>query len=230
MMRQTRLTGPGAGVEKYDLLTALSVAGLHGSGLLQTSVLRLIALVTARYNWVNDELSMGHREMATLWSVDERTAKRETKRLIDAGLLALKRRGARGRVSCYRLCKERIFALSEPIWQNVGPDFQDRMSERQGQPAHAPKVVKVDFAARRSGSDPQWDSVLAHLSEIQPARAAAWYARLNPLSYEGGHLVLEAGSSFAQQYIQTHLMAELEAAARAAYPGLERCILLEKRH
>ena len=61
MTQPTRLTGKGAGAEKYDLLTALSVAGLSGSPTEQTSMLRLIAVLTARYNWAADELSMGHR-------------------------------------------------------------------------------------------------------------------------------------------------------------------------
>lgn len=225
MMRNTRLTGPGAGVEKYDLLTALSVAGLSGSGVQQTSMLRLIAVVTARYNWTSDELSMGHREMAALWSVDERTAKRETKRLIDAGLLAVKRKGARGRVSSYRLCIERIYALSEPVWNQVGPDFSDRMAGRLPEDQTPPKVVKVDFSRVKS-TDPQWEAVLSELGQANPARAAAWYSKLKPRSFEDGVLSLEASSSFAQQYIETHLMTELMGALHGAYPGMRRCQLV----
>lgn len=227
MMRPKHLSGPGAGAEKYDLLTALSVAGLSGSGVEQTSMLRLIAVVTARYNWAEDDLTMGHREMAALWSVDERTAKRETKRLIEAGFLAIKRRGARGRVSSYRLCIDRIYALSEPVWTQVGPDFQVRMSGRR---TEEPKVVKVDFTRTRS-SDPQWEQVAAHLTAANPARFAAWYAKLRPLGVEGGLLTLEASSSFALQYIQTHLMAELQSAIFQAYPSVRRVLLVgENRH
>jgi len=220
MMRPTRLTGPGAGSEKYDLLTALSVAGLSGSPVQQTSMLRLIALVTARYNWAGEDLTMGHREMAALWSVDERTAKRETKRLIDGGFLEIKRRGARGRVSSYRLCIDRIYALSEPVWPQVGPDFADRMA---GRGAEAPKVVKVDFTRTR-GNDPRWEAVMAILTEANPARVAAWYSKLSPMGYEDGVLSLAAASAYASQYIQTHLMAELQTAARAAYPDLRRIV------
>lgn len=220
-MRPTRLTGPGAGAEKYDLLTALSVAGLSGSATEQTSMLRLIALVTARYNWTGDDLSMGHKEMAALWSVDERTAKRETKRLIEAGFLQIKRKGARGRVSSYRLCIDRIYALSEPVWPQVGPDFRDRMA---GRTAEAPKVVKVDFTRARA-SDPQWEVVLSNLSAANPARVATWYSKLRHLGFDEGLLTLEAGSGYALQYIQTHLMAELQMACRSAYPGLRRVVL-----
>lgn len=97
-MQNARLAGPGAGAEKYDILTALAVKGLSSSGTLQTSILRLVALVTARYNWARGEMAIGQREMAALWSVDERTAKRETRRLIDTGFLVLKVRGVKGRV------------------------------------------------------------------------------------------------------------------------------------
>ncbi|MCW1920364.1 hypothetical protein NX862_16505 [Rhodobacter sp. KR11] len=227
MMRPKHLSGPGAGVQKYDLLTALSVAGLSGSGVEQTSMLRLIAVVTARYNWSEDDLTMGHREMAALWSVDERTAKRETKRLIEAGFLEIKRRGARGRVSSYRLCIDRIYALSEPVWTQVGPDFQSRMAghSKEGRAVDQPKVVKVDFTRARS-NDPQWEQVAAHLTEANPARFAAWYAKLRPLACEGGLLTLEAASSFALQYIQTHLMAELQAAIYRAYPNVRRVLLV----
>ncbi len=221
MIRPTRLTGPGAGAEKYDLLTALSVAGLSGSGVQQTSMLRLIALLTARYNWAGEDLTMGHKEMAALWSVDERTAKRETKRLIETGFLEIKRRGARGRVSSYRLCIERVYALSEPVWPQVGPDFVGRMAERGTQPS---KVVKVDFTRPR-GQDPKWDAVLTLLSEANPARVAAWYGKLSVQSFEEGVLILDAASGYAAQYILTHLMAELQMAARAVYPGLHRILV-----
>ena len=96
-MNPLRLTGPEAGVIKYDLLTALSVAGLNGSPTLQTSLMRLIAAVTSRYNWRADELSVGQRDLARMWSVNERTVKREIKRLTDAQLLICTRGGVRGR-------------------------------------------------------------------------------------------------------------------------------------
>lgn len=222
MMRSKHLAGTGAGVDKYDLLTALSVAGLSHGGALQTSAFRLLALVTARYNWATDELSMGHREMAALWSVDERTAKRETKRLIDAGLIALKRKGARGRVSSYRLCISQIFTLSEPIWERIGPDFQERMAERQAPRPQEAKVVKLEFKPRPRSEDALWEQVLDQLGSVNPARVQAWYARLTPVSFSDGTLLLHAASAFALQYIQTHLLPELTAAARDAYPGLKR--------
>ena len=72
-MEQIKRIGPKAGSLKYDLLTALSVAGLHGSPTEQTSLMRLNALITARYNWRLEEVSVGQVELARLWSVNERT-------------------------------------------------------------------------------------------------------------------------------------------------------------
>ena len=46
-LKTARLTGSGAGVVKYDIITALSVMALHSSATLQTTVMRLIAVVTA---------------------------------------------------------------------------------------------------------------------------------------------------------------------------------------
>jgi len=54
MRRQPCIVGPAAGGRKYDLLTWAAVAGLHNHALspslAPSLALRLIALVTARYN------------------------------------------------------------------------------------------------------------------------------------------------------------------------------------
>ena len=143
-MKTNRFTGPRAGALKYDLLTALAVAGLSGSPGFQTSMLRLVALVTARYNWARDELTVGQREMARMWSVDERTVKREIKRLTSADILLQLRPGVRGRVAAYRLNIAEIHRLSAPVWERVGPDFSERMVQHNPQ-AEGDKVVHVAF-------------------------------------------------------------------------------------
>ena len=86
-MEQIKRVGPNAGALKYDLLTALSVAGLHGTPTEQTSLMRLTALITARYNWRLEEVSVGQDELARLWAVNLRTVKREMKRLMVAHAL-----------------------------------------------------------------------------------------------------------------------------------------------
>ena len=111
-----KLTGPQAGSLKYDLLTALGVAGLHGSPTVQTSLMRLSAMVTARYNWRLDEISIGQAELARLWAVNERTVKREMKRLTQDGWIICLRPGVRGRVGAYRLNYSRIYENTQPYW------------------------------------------------------------------------------------------------------------------
>lgn len=228
-MKQARLTGPGAGAEKYDMLTALSVAALAIGGQTQISLLRLMALVTARYNWAQDELSLGQREMARMWSVDERTAKREVKRLIETGLLRVTRPGVKGRVACYRLDLAMVRQLTRPHWERVGPDFDDRMDQRQTAASEPPqRVVQVDFAARQrlpeaGAGDSPWERARDRLAQADPARFAAWFAPLRFCGAEDGALILSAPSRFSAQYVATHLLAPLDAALRAEFGPGTRC-------
>ncbi|ANT61995.1 hypothetical protein AYJ57_16240 [Salipiger sp. CCB-MM3] len=223
-----RFTGPQAGSQKYDLLTAIAVAGLNGSPGFQTSMLRLVALVTARYNWRNDELTVGQREMARLWSVDERTVKREVKRLTKLEILLQLRPGVRGRVAAYRLNYAEIYRLSEPHWDKVGPDFSARMEVQQPQDAPpAEKVVRVDFAAARSAepvppADTPWPRTLARLAQSDPGLYRSWFSGLALESFENGLLMLKAPSAFAAQYVLTHHMRPLHGMAQQEFPGLRR--------
>lgn len=217
-MLAKRLAGPGAGVRKYDLLTALAVAGLAGSPGFATSMTRLIALVTARYNWRLDEVSIGQAELARMWSVDVRTVKRELKRLADHGLLSIKRAGCRGRVATYQLDHNRINELTCKTWPLVGNDFEERMgSAGQGGDAGDKTVVPFPTAA-----DPrsEWTEARAALRQVDRARARAWY---DPLVREGraGHILsLRAPSSFHADYVMTHLIGDLTRAVAEADPDV----------
>jgi predicted transcriptional regulator len=209
-MEAHRLTGRSAGVLKYDLLTALSVTALAGSQTMQTSVLRLVALVTARYNWQSDEFCVGQRDLARMWSVNERTVKREIKRLIDSGLIVCKRQGVRGRVGAYALNHSRIAELSRNSWSLVGPDFDLRMRERHK--ADASKVVAIcDFrkdidVAPAQAERGTWASAMANLRAEAPNLYHAWLSKLELVRFEHGVLELRATSSFVQRYVETHHM------------------------
>ncbi|MGP3699617.1 DnaA N-terminal domain-containing protein [Rhodobacter sp. NSM] len=231
-MQNARLTGPGAGAEKYDILTALAVKGLASSGTLQTSILRLVALVTARYNWISGEMAIGQREMAALWSVDERTAKRETRRLIDTGFLVLKYRGVKGRVAVYSLDISAIYSSTVDEWEKVGSDFAARMTGRYGlsgqavaTPAAATAhVVHVDFTSgTRAGAFSPWERMLRLLEDAHPAHFTSWYARLTLLRAEHGVVTLCAPSRFAAQYVDTHLRREIEHPLRVCFGPDARC-------
>lgn len=214
------IAGPGAGVYKYDLLTALSVGALHGSVVQQTSALRLIAMITARYNWQRDEVSIGQCELARLWGVNERTVKREMKRLTDAGILICLRPGVRGRVGAYRVSYEGVERLSRPVWAAVGADFERRF---EGHGATAPKVVRVDFGARSPSAPPDetppdsWGAVQARLRAEFPDAWGNWFRQLGCNGVEAGAVQLTAPSGFVCRYVETHLRPPLLVAIRAEF-------------
>jgi len=146
-MQLAKTAGRNASVAKYDILTALGAYALARNKHDQRLVLRLMTLITARYNWARNELAVGQREIARLWSVDERTVKREMAKLRALGWLVVTRQGARGHVTEYRIDKERLLAATQGTWASVGPDFDMRM---QGQPESeriVPMPSRGDIAA-----------------------------------------------------------------------------------
>lgn len=225
-MEQHRLTGPEAGVLKYDLLTALNLIALNGSATRQMSMIRLMTLVTARYNWRNDELTVGQRDMARMWATTERTVKREMKRLTDAEILICKRGGVRGRVGAYRLNYHQIADLSEPAWLSVGADFDDRMRDRYRK--RTQKVVSLQSYSKtpQSEMEPErkgtWGLAMANLAKREPGLFDAWFARLQFLRLENGVLYLRAPSKFIQRYIETHLIKALIDAAEQELGPIDR--------
>lgn len=227
MQQQRHLTGQGAGVEKYDLITALAVNGLAAGGSKQTTMMRLIALLTARYNWAKDEVVIGQREMASLWSVDERTAKRETRRLIEAGLLSIKRPGIRGRVASYHVDRNRIYALTQDDWNSVGPDYSTRMTAKVNETKNFnidEKVIPLPVLPRSKNHDTAWDRSMALLATDQPQLYEAWFSKLVPSpSVSENILVLIAPTKFVASYISSRLMAPLERAVQFGYGSLIRC-------
>ena len=215
-MDNRRLIGPGSGAVKYDILTAITIAGLNGSTRDQLSMMRLSALITARYNWRREELSIGQREMAALWGVGSRTAKREVKRWLETGILICTRPGVRGRVAAYCLNMPRICEVTERVWPLLGQDFVDRM--RALRPG-GDRVIRLDAvrATRREGSGTSgWEAVNLNLECRFPAQHGAWIAPLNA-SESKGELVLEAKSAFAAEYIKTHFGRDIADAVAAEW-------------
>ncbi len=138
-----KAVGRKASTKKYDILTALGAFALAQDKGLQRLALRLMVLITARYNWRLNELSMGQKEIARLWAVNERTVKREMAKLRSLGWLSTKTPAARGRVATYAIDFHRISASTQESWPSVGPDFVARMAD-----LFPAKVVKVDFGSR----------------------------------------------------------------------------------
>lgn len=222
MMQVMRPVGREAAAKKYDFLSALMAHALAGEALRQRLVMRLMVLITTRYNWQRDELTMGQREIARLWCVDERTVKRDMARLRDLGWIVVKRQGARGRVSTLGLGLERILLDTRPDWSHIGDDFVARMS-----PDTIIATDPINVVPFRRQSDPQdigctvWAEIRAILQAEDPALFDAWFKPLAHLNEgQGGMLHLEAPSRFHATYIRTHLLGRLQTAARRNDPTL----------
>lgn len=224
-MELKRLTGSKAGSLKYDLLTALNVAGLHGTAGFQTSMSRLTALITARYNWKRDELTVGQRDMARLWGVNERTVKREIKKLTATSILICKRSGVRGRVGAYRLNYTEIYRQTRAVWHHVGPDFEERMDATA--PTSTSDVVKVDFSRSAEPhvlniASPAWRHVLQRLRSSSGSLYSNWFSQLQLRSFDGTDLRLSAPNRFIARYVESHLLRELSVAAEEEFGPIQR--------
>jgi len=214
-MQQVKPVGRGAAVLKYDILTALGTYALAQHKGRQRLVLRLITLITARYNWARNELSIGQREIARLWSCDERTVKRELAKLRADAWLSVLRQGARGRVSVYALCLDRILADTRSHWPAVGPDFEMRLQGPSAEPTNVvPLPVRGSVPVPDPTGDTEWALAQARLHAQHPGLYAAWAHALRREARQGGVLILRAPSRFHADYVATHLVPRLLAACR----------------
>ncbi|WP_420863978.1 hypothetical protein [Algirhabdus cladophorae] len=226
-MQLVKPVGRGASARKYDLLTALGAYALAHDKHRQRLVLRLMTLVTARYNWQRDELAVGQREIARMWSVDERTVKREMAKLRGMGWLRVKRAGARGRVTEYGLQIDEILQDTATHWPSVGPDFALRM---EGTPAPdtnvVPMVPNTHVAAPDLTTGDEWSLAQAVLHQEDPSLYAAWLRGLTRESRAGGRLTLRAPSRFHAAYVQTHLLGQVVAVVQSVDADVVDVILI----
>lgn len=218
-MQLVKPVGREAASHKYDILSALMAFALGQDKHVQRQVLRAMALITTRYNWKRDELSMGQDEIARLWSVDTRTVKREMAKLRAQGWLVLRRQGARGRVSIYGIDLAKMMEDTRPAWPRIGADFVARV-EGQPQAPAAGNVVPLRTAPAPVQDGTLWAQVQAVLHEQDVARFAAWFGQLQEAGFENGCLILMAPSRFHANYIETHLLGSLEAVARHVDPSI----------
>lgn len=225
-MLSTKPVGRGASARKYDLLTALGAYALAQGKHDQRRVLRLMTLITARYNWARDELAVGQREIARLWSVDERTVKREMALLRARHWLVVKRQGARGRVTEYSLNISAILGHTQPYWSAVGSDFELRMGAEP-----EPKVVAIPISGAATpapdiSSGSEWALAQALLHADDPASYASWIAALKRAERAGGRLGLRAPSRFHAAYVQAHFQPRILAALREVDPDISEVVIL----
>lgn len=232
-------SGRDAAVLKYDLLTALTVWAYRQPKRVMTSALRLIGLITARYDWRRDEISVGRAWLAGFWHVDPSTAKREMKRLRDLGLISLVAAGVRGRVSRYRLERGAILALAQPVGDAVGTDFSDRVAVLIPACPTAPdalgpgNVVPFERPGQASagqgagprvepGVDPDAtpDSIALHraMERDAPAIYRAWFSGAALRRHEG-HLCVVLPSAYRAAYVRTNHTRLLGDICARLWPG-----------
>lgn len=214
---QRRLAGPGASVRKYDVLTLLAMAGLRSDeavgALSAVLVLRLIALITARYNWALDEASIGHEELARLWNVSRRTVIRDLEKLRVAGFLMQSRPARRGRVAAYRLGHDRLAMISHGLRSQMHPDLAERLVAHQGISSAPSNVVVAFRAAETPQSASMRTRLRAALADTVPEPALMrWF---DPLRCEDdvGGIVLTATSCFHADYVERTFGDRLRRAA-----------------
>ncbi|MEP5376665.1 MAG: hypothetical protein ABJQ14_12890, partial [Hyphomicrobiales bacterium] len=212
--------GQGASALKYDLLTAMGTMALASPKGKQRLILRLMTLITARYNWGRDELAVGQREIARMWHVDERTVKREMSKLRALGWLTVKRQGVRGRVTEYGLSIKLILADTQPHWSAVGPDFDLRLSQgddsEQQDSKIVPLPVKTQVAAPDVQSGEEWVLAQAVLYREDAAIYGAWFKGLVRSGRAGGRVMLTAPTRFHARYVTTHHLNRLLSACQTA--------------
>ncbi|MGR3465057.1 hypothetical protein [Limimaricola sp.] len=225
-MLLTKPVGRGAAARKYDILTALGTHALGQGRGEQMLALRLMTLITARYNWGRDELAVGQREIARLWSVDERTVKREMAKLRARGWLELRRAGVRGRVAEYALGIERVLSDTRPAWDRVGPDFAQRLDGGAADDKVVPLPLRGDVPPPDLSAGTEWVLAQAVLHAEAPGIYASWLRALTRDSRAGGRLILAAPSRFHAAYVQTHLAAKLLAACRAVDDGISEVTVI----
>ncbi|MFG6596148.1 hypothetical protein ACGYK4_16490 [Sulfitobacter sp. 1A13368] len=225
-MQLVKPAGQRDAARKYDILTALGAYALARNKHDQRLVLRMITLMTARYNWARDELAVGQREIARLWSVDERTVKREMAKLRGLGWLVVKRQGARGRVTEYGLDLERILSMTQAEWPNVGPDFDLRMSGKPEESPVVPLPVKGHVPEPDVSDGTEWALAQAILYAEAPDVYGSWLRNLIRVGRAGGRLTLRAPSRFHGSYVQTHLTAKALAACQAVDADVTEVVIV----
>ena len=230
MAQDRRITGPGSAAIKYDILTALLVTAARGDPVAARLALRLSLLITARFNWQSGTFAVGQAEMARMWGVTDRTAKREIAALRSRGWIELDVPAARGRVARYRISLPSVLRETMPHWEAVGPDFAARMAgapEPTGQGAsNVVPLRPADPATLPEEDGTGWAAAAARLMAQDPPVWGAWFAPLRPVCADAGILTLMAPNRFQADYIRTHLHTRLLAAVVTANPTLRDVVVM----
>lgn len=224
-MLSSKVAGRYASAQKYDILTALGTFALSGTKHDQRLGLRFITLITARYNWTRNELSVGQREIAQMWSVDERTVKREMAKLRVLGWLTVIRQGARGRVTRYAIDFDAISQATKTTWTKVGPDYEQRMTGTPAPDNVVPLKARSVVPAPDMTGGSEWAIVQAILHKDDPALYASWFHALRQINRAGGCLTLQAPSQFHSTYVRSNLYEKLLSVCLSVDDTIDRIVL-----
>ena len=213
--------GPGSASYKYDVLTALLAKAARSEGLESRLAMRLSLVITARFNWRLGTFSVGLRELARMWGVTDRTAKREIAAMRGLSWITVAIPAARGRVATYRIEFPEMLKSTMPYWEAVGPDFAARMVGAP-EPDEQSNVVPLNAhpAALPEPDETGWHFAAAKLQSQDPAIYGAWFAPLTSMGVEVGLLTLRAPNGFVADYVRTHYKTRLLAAVLAVNPGV----------
>ncbi|SHF64016.1 DnaA N-terminal domain-containing protein [Loktanella atrilutea] len=215
--------GPQAGALKYDVLTALLTLAAQGSPVQGRLALRLSLLITARFNWRMGQFCVGQREIARMWGVTERTAKRDLAQMRNLGWISVTIPAARGRVATHAIHFDAVLPDTMPYWTAVGPDFTARMTGAAAMPeAAVSNVVPLRPAPVVTGDDGIWAAAIQRLQQDAPALFQAWFSGLRMRTCDGGVLRLVAPTRFIADYVRSHYTGHLMAALLACDPTIKR--------
>lgn len=226
-MQVMKPVGRDAATKKYDILSALLAHGLQQDKHRQRLIMRLMALITTRYNWQRDELTMGQAEIAKLWSVDTRTVKREMAKLRALGWLVEKRAAARGRVAMHGIALVQIMIVTKPAWEAIGPDFVARVQPESAVEGQGGNVVPLRPVAAPARDGSLWVDAQAVFHGQDAAGYAAWVEKLTVVGMEDGVLTLMAPSRFHARYVMTTLQERLLVILRRLDPSVSRLVVVD---
>ena len=220
LVRQS-IAGPGSAAFKYDVLTALLVMAAQGNKVEARLALRLSLLMTARYSWRSGRFSVGLRELARMWGVTERTAKREMSSMRSLGWISVCIPAARGRVATYRIDLPVVVGATRRFWGDIGPDFVARMTGAPEPDAQTNVVpLRQTISALPETDDIGWSAAAAALREQAPSVYQAWFASLSVCDIDSGCLVLIAPTKFHADYVRSHHKSRLLASISKVNPGV----------
>lgn len=226
----SRIVGAGSSAIKYDILTALLAMAAQNPAADGRLALRLSLLITARFNWQSGTFSVGQKEIARLWGVTERTAKRDMAQLRARGWIRVNIPAARGRVARYEICLSDVLRDTVPYWEAVGSDFVARMTEAPETPDET-NVVPLRPQNQETAPAPAdgtgWQAVALRIKDTDPAVYNSWIAALQPLGIEVGVLTLLAPGKFIADYVRTHYASRLLALAVAENRDIRDVRILE---